>query len=127
VVVHICNPSIQEVEAGGLRVQSQPGLHNECQDSLSYIARPCLKERGAGEEEGRKRRGREERKEGKKEGRQRGKKRKERRKEGFTSLLAYQLWEEKVESRREKANLLSPIRQPHFRFQAWTSWRKEKL
>jgi hypothetical protein len=33
VVVHICNPSTQQAEAGGLRVQSLPG----------YIARPCLK------------------------------------------------------------------------------------
>jgi hypothetical protein len=28
-VVHTCNPSTQEVEVGGLKVQGQPGLHNE--------------------------------------------------------------------------------------------------
>jgi hypothetical protein len=27
-VVHTCNPSTWEAEAGGLRVQSQPGLHS---------------------------------------------------------------------------------------------------
>jgi hypothetical protein len=29
VVVHICNPSRQEGEAGGLTLQSHPGLHRE--------------------------------------------------------------------------------------------------
>jgi hypothetical protein len=29
VVVHICNPSTQEAEAEGLRVQVHPGLHSE--------------------------------------------------------------------------------------------------
>jgi hypothetical protein len=28
-VVHTCNPSTGEVEAGGLRVESQIGLHNK--------------------------------------------------------------------------------------------------
>jgi hypothetical protein len=28
-VVHICNPSTQKAEAGGLEVLSQPGLHSE--------------------------------------------------------------------------------------------------
>jgi hypothetical protein len=28
-VVHVCNPSTQEAEAGGSQVQSQPGLQNE--------------------------------------------------------------------------------------------------
>jgi hypothetical protein len=29
VVVHACNPSIWEAQAGGLKVQSQPTLHSE--------------------------------------------------------------------------------------------------
>jgi hypothetical protein len=29
VVLHTCNSSTWEVEAGGLTVQGQPGLHNE--------------------------------------------------------------------------------------------------
>jgi hypothetical protein len=29
VVVHICNPSTQEAEAGGLQIQEQPGLPSE--------------------------------------------------------------------------------------------------
>jgi hypothetical protein len=29
VIVHICNPSPQEAEAGGLAVQGQPGLHSK--------------------------------------------------------------------------------------------------
>jgi hypothetical protein len=29
VVLHICNPSTQQAEAGRLRVQGQLGLHNE--------------------------------------------------------------------------------------------------
>lgn len=29
-VVHTCNPSTPEVEAGGLRFQDQPGLQTEC-------------------------------------------------------------------------------------------------
>jgi hypothetical protein len=28
-VVHICNPSTQETEAGGVKVQGQSGLHSE--------------------------------------------------------------------------------------------------
>jgi hypothetical protein len=28
-VVHACNPSTEEVEAGGSQVYSQPGLHGE--------------------------------------------------------------------------------------------------
>jgi hypothetical protein len=33
IVVHICNTNTGKVEAGGLRIQGQPG----------YIVRPCLK------------------------------------------------------------------------------------
>jgi hypothetical protein len=29
VVIHSCNPSTQEAEAEGLRVQGQPGLHSK--------------------------------------------------------------------------------------------------
>jgi hypothetical protein len=29
IVVHICNPSTQEVETGKLRVRGQPGVHTE--------------------------------------------------------------------------------------------------
>ena len=44
-VVHTFNPRTQEAETGGfLYVLSQPGLHNEFQDSLSYIVRPGLKQ-----------------------------------------------------------------------------------
>jgi hypothetical protein len=28
-VVHACNPSTREDEAGGLRVQNEPGIHSE--------------------------------------------------------------------------------------------------
>jgi hypothetical protein len=42
-VGYACNPSTHEIEAGGLRVQSQPGLISEFQISLGYIARLYLK------------------------------------------------------------------------------------
>jgi hypothetical protein len=29
VLMHTCNPSTQEMEAGGLQVWGQPGLHSE--------------------------------------------------------------------------------------------------
>jgi hypothetical protein len=37
-MVHICNPSTQEAEAGGLGVESHPGLHNVFKMGLTYIA-----------------------------------------------------------------------------------------
>lgn len=73
-IVHVCDPRIQEVEAGGLSVQGHPWLHSRLGDSLEYI-RSWIEEkieeqeRGKrGEGRGRKREGRE--KEG--EGRERG-------------------------------------------------------
>ena len=43
VVVHAFSPSTREAEAGGsLRVQGQPGLHSEFQDSLGYTEKPHL-------------------------------------------------------------------------------------
>jgi hypothetical protein len=42
-VVHACNPSTQEVEAGGSRVSGQPGLHIDFEANLGYIARFFLK------------------------------------------------------------------------------------
>jgi hypothetical protein len=45
VVVHSNNSSTKEVEVGGSLVRGQPGLHNEFQVSLSYIAKPCQKKR----------------------------------------------------------------------------------
>ena len=50
-MVHIFNLSTWEVEAGGsLRVQGQPGLQSEFQDSQGYTQKPCLeKSRGAGQ------------------------------------------------------------------------------
>jgi hypothetical protein len=35
-VVHTCNPSTQEAEAGGLQIWRQPGLHGET-PSLIYV------------------------------------------------------------------------------------------
>jgi hypothetical protein len=43
-VLHNCNPSTWEAEAGGLWVWGQPGLYSKFQASLEYILRPCLKE-----------------------------------------------------------------------------------
>jgi hypothetical protein len=43
VVLHACNPSTQEVEAEGLRAQSQPELHSEVQPRLGYIESSCFK------------------------------------------------------------------------------------
>jgi hypothetical protein len=48
-VVHTCNPSAQEAEAGGSRVQGQPGLHSETclkkkkkiQDTFSKLEDMC--------------------------------------------------------------------------------------
>ena len=44
-VVHACNLSTQEAEAGGFlhSVQGNPGLQSELQDSQSYTEKPCLK------------------------------------------------------------------------------------
>jgi hypothetical protein len=40
-----CNSRTQEAEAGGsLRVQGQPGVHSEFQDSQGYLERTCLKQ-----------------------------------------------------------------------------------
>jgi hypothetical protein len=46
-VAHASNPSTWEAEAGrSLRVQSQPGLQSEFQDSQSYYTeKPCLKKK----------------------------------------------------------------------------------
>jgi hypothetical protein len=44
-VVHACNPSIQEAEAGRSLILGQLGLHSEFEDSLRYTERPCQKER----------------------------------------------------------------------------------
>jgi hypothetical protein len=46
-VVHVSNPSIGDMEVGGLRVGNQPRIRSEFKASLSYIVRPCLKP-GAG-------------------------------------------------------------------------------
>jgi hypothetical protein len=43
VVADICNPSTQDVETGGLRVQGYPVLHSEFETRLGYIVRPYLK------------------------------------------------------------------------------------
>jgi hypothetical protein len=40
---YTCNPSTQDAEAGGLRIQGQSGPHSKFQASLGYIVRPCLK------------------------------------------------------------------------------------
>jgi hypothetical protein len=42
-VVHVCNPSSWEAEAGGLKVQGQLWLHGEFKGSLGYIMRCYLK------------------------------------------------------------------------------------
>lgn len=52
-VAHVCNPSTQEVEAGGSKVQRHPWLHSSFNDSLRYM-KSCLerrKRRGKKEEE----------------------------------------------------------------------------
>lgn len=41
-VVHVCNPGTQEVDARESGVQSQPQLHSNFMASLGY-SRPCLK------------------------------------------------------------------------------------
>lgn len=43
-VVHACNLSTREVQAGGSEVQGQPWLGSKFLVSLSYV-RPCLKEK----------------------------------------------------------------------------------
>jgi hypothetical protein len=46
IVVHLCNPHIQETETGQSCVGGQTVLHNKLQAILSYgIAKPCLKEK----------------------------------------------------------------------------------
>jgi hypothetical protein len=47
-IKHTCNPITVEAEAGGSRVGSQPGLHNELQPSLSYLLKPCFNNQGLG-------------------------------------------------------------------------------
>ena len=42
VVVHICNPSTWEVEAGGSEAQRDPQLHNKFKTNWGFT-RPCLK------------------------------------------------------------------------------------
>jgi hypothetical protein len=42
-VVHICNPNTQEVDAGRFPIGGQFRLHGEFKDSLVCIVRPCLK------------------------------------------------------------------------------------
>lgn len=42
IVVHSCNPSIQEVLVGGLQVWGQTGQHNEFGASLDGTVRPCF-------------------------------------------------------------------------------------
>ena len=44
-VVHACNPSTQEAEAGEFlhSVQGNPGLQSDLQDSQSYTEKPYLK------------------------------------------------------------------------------------
>lgn len=41
-MAHTCNPSSQEVKAGGFKVQGQPHLHLEFKTSLGY-ARHCFR------------------------------------------------------------------------------------
>lgn len=38
------NISTQEAETGGLHGESQSDLFGQCEHTLSYILRPCLKE-----------------------------------------------------------------------------------
>jgi hypothetical protein len=42
-VVHTCNPSTLEAEAGGLQVQGQPGLYTKFQAKFGVQGRPYLK------------------------------------------------------------------------------------
>jgi hypothetical protein len=42
-VLHTFNTSTQKVEAGGSKVQDQPGLHSKFKASLSYTVKPSLK------------------------------------------------------------------------------------
>ena len=51
-VVHACNLSTQEAEAGGFlhSVQGNPGLQSEIQDSQSYTEKPCLKKKQTNKE-----------------------------------------------------------------------------
>jgi hypothetical protein len=39
-MVHVCNHSIQEAEAGGLHANSQCGLDSEFETGLDYTVRP---------------------------------------------------------------------------------------
>jgi hypothetical protein len=48
-MAHTCNPSIGEMEAGGCRVQSQPGLH-----SKTLFQKEKKKKEGDGKKEGEK-------------------------------------------------------------------------
>jgi hypothetical protein len=43
VVVHACNLTADEAEAGGSWVPAQSGLYSEYQTSLSILVKPCLK------------------------------------------------------------------------------------
>jgi hypothetical protein len=83
-VVHSCNPSTQEVEAGGSQIRGQLGLHSKFQTSLGYIVRPCLQNKQTTKQKEKRKKEKERRKEGKKEGGNKGRKegRKQRRKKG---------------------------------------------
>jgi hypothetical protein len=54
-VVHTCNASTWEGEAGELCIQGQPGLHSKFQTSLGYTVRYCLKKANQKRKEGRNR------------------------------------------------------------------------
>jgi hypothetical protein len=42
-VVHSCNPSTQEVEAGGLEVPGQSRLHTEFEAPWDNVVKSCFK------------------------------------------------------------------------------------
>lgn len=48
-VVHVCNPSTEEIEAEGSGVQGHPPVHNELETSLYYMRLWRKRKKGGGE------------------------------------------------------------------------------